>query len=191
MVGELDIRPVMPSDWDDLAELFGPRGAYADCWCAWYLLTGAGWQASTPAERKQLLRQLVDTESEPGLLARHHGEVIGWCAVGPRERYARMMSPRARVYRRFDDQPTWVVNCFYIQAGHRREGVAAALLDAAVEFATDRGATIIEGYPIDTAVRPKATSDALYVGTLAMFERAGFVEVDRTGDRPLVRLTTG
>jgi GNAT superfamily N-acetyltransferase len=110
--------------------------------------------------------------------------------VGPRDRYARLNSPRARVYRRIDDAETWVVTCFFIAKQHRGTGVATALLDAAVDFATERGATIIEGYPIDRSVTPRRASD-LFVGTLSMFSAAGFEEVYRAGDRPLVRRQVG
>jgi hypothetical protein len=53
--------------------------------------------------------------------------------------------------------------------------VAAVLLDAAVDFAQERGAEVVEAYPIDTA------------GAKRSSERAGFEEVARRGGRPIVR----
>ena len=64
--------------------------------------------------------------------------------------------------------------------------MAAVLLEAAVDFARERGAEVVEAYPIDTA-GAKRSSAELYTGTLAMFERAGFEEVARRGGRPIVR----
>jgi hypothetical protein len=64
--------------------------------------------------------------------------------------------------------------------------VAEALLAAAVEHAASRGATVVEGYPIDTAGGRRAGAD-LFTGTVGMFERAGFTEVARRGGRPVVR----
>jgi GNAT superfamily N-acetyltransferase len=183
----VDIRPVDPPRWDDLEELFGPNGAYANCWCTWFLLSGKEWKATDGDGRRHRLRSEVEDGHQPGLLAYLDGSPVGWCAVGPRDRYARMMSPRAKVYRRLDDRPTLVINCFYIRTGHRRAGIAGALLEAAVDFAFEQGAEILEGYPIDRAVRPGAGADTLFVGTLAMFEAAGFEEVARFDDRPLVR----
>jgi ribosomal protein S18 acetylase RimI-like enzyme len=78
------------------------------------------------------------------------------------------------------------ITCFTIDRRHRRRGVAAVLLDAAVDFAQERGAEVVEAYPIDTA-GAKRSSAELYTGTLAMFERAGFEEVARRGGRPIVR----
>lgn len=66
--------------------------------------------------------------------------------------------------------------------------MAEALLEAAVDHAVARGADIIEGYPIDIEAGKKPGAD-LYTGTLRMFERAGFTEVERRGGRPIVRRT--
>ena len=83
-----------------------------------------------------------------------------------------------------------MVNCFVIRKDLRGTGVATALLDAAVEHAATHGATIVEAYPVDRAVQ-EAGSALLFVGTLTMFEAAGFAEVARVGKRPLVRLGLG
>ncbi len=180
------IHPVTPDRWNDVLELFGENGAYSNCWCTWWLLTGKAWDAASKDERRELLHSKVETGHEPGLLAYRDGRPVGWCAVGPRDRYARLNSPRARVYKRIDDADTWVINCFFIHRDHRGTGVATALLDAAVAHAERRGATIVEGYPIDREAKPSRSAD-LFVGTLTMFRDAGFEEVNRVGDRPLVR----
>jgi GNAT superfamily N-acetyltransferase len=182
------IHPVTPERWEDLEELFGPQGAYWSCWCTWWILPGKEWDGTTPAARREILRSLVAEGAEPGLLAYLDGEPAGWCAVGPRERYARMMSPRSRTFRPLDDQPSWVINCFFIGRHARRHGLAGALLAAAVDYAFARGAERIEAYPIDPAAT-KPSSVNLYVGWLPAFLEAGFTEVGRVGARPVVRLT--
>ena len=92
----------------------------------------------------------------------------------------------SHVYRPTDDRPSWVINGFFIHRDHRRRGIASALLKAAVDHAGARGATRIDAYPID---RDQADGATLFVGSLGMFTAAGFVEVDRVRDRPLVLLT--
>lgn len=183
----LEIFPVTPERWDDLERLFGPSGAYSNCWCTWFVLTGRGWEETPPQGRRSLLAGLVAAGEEPGLLAYEGGVPVGWCAVGPRSRYARMMSPRSTVYRPLDDEPSWVVNCFFVAKSHRRRGVATALLEAAVGFAFSRGAGRIEAYPVVSPERAARAPD-LYVGTLEMFREAGFVEVTRMRERPVVRI---
>ena len=49
----------------------------------------------------------------------------------------------------------------------------AALLEAAIDYARAHGAKTLEGYPLHES-RGKVASSAAYVGTQAMFERAGF-----------------
>jgi GNAT superfamily N-acetyltransferase len=66
------------------------------------------------------------------------------------------------------------VSCFVVAPGHRRSGVAAALLRAAVGHAVGHGARIVEGYPVDPTLRPKAGPADLYQGTLKLFLDAGF-----------------
>ena len=52
-------------------------------------------------------------------------------------------------------------------------GVASALLDAAVAYAAEHGAAILEGYPVDTR-GTRISSASVYTGTAGMFRRAGF-----------------
>jgi GNAT superfamily N-acetyltransferase len=186
-MSELAIRPATPDRWNDLERLFGPNGACGNCWCTWWVLTAKEWGATAPQGRRAILRRLVAEGAEPGLLAYLEGEPVGWCALGPRERYARMMSARSRTYRPLDDLPSWVINCFFIARSARGQGVATALLAVAVDYAFARGAERIDAYPIDPAAQAP-TADNLFVGYLPAFHAAGFVEVARMGNRPVVRL---
>jgi GNAT superfamily N-acetyltransferase len=184
---EFTICPATPDRWEDLEHLFGPHGAYGNCWCTWWILRAREWDTTPPGARREILRGLVADGAEPGLLAYREGEPVGWCAVGPRERYARMMSPRSRTFRPLDDEPSWMINCFFIARAARGRRVATALLAAAVEYAFAHGAERIEAYPIDP-VAQAPTTDNLFVGYLPAFLAAGFVEVARHGNRPVVRL---
>ena len=85
--------------------------------------------------------------------------------------------------------PVWSVSCFVVAPGHRRSGVAAALLHAAVGHAVAHGAGIVEGYPVNPELRPKAGPADLYQGTLKLFLAAGFEVVsDAVPGRAVVRL---
>ena len=71
--------------------------------------------------------------------------------------------------------------------GERRGGVAAALLEAAVAFAADHGATAVEGYPKDTEGARKGANE-MFVGSMSMFAEAGFEEAARNSpQRPIMR----
>jgi GNAT superfamily N-acetyltransferase len=180
----LEVHSVAPDRWDDLAALAGERGFTSGCWCMWWRVTSRQYEERHGAGLRQDLHELVAAGREPGLLAYVDGEPAGWVAVAPREEYPRL--DRSPKLRRPDDQPVWSITCFTVGRRHRRRGVAAALLDAAVDFARQCGAEVVEAYPIDTAGGRRSSAD-LYTGTLAMFERAGFEEVVRRRGRPIVR----
>jgi hypothetical protein len=65
--------------------------------------------------------------------------------------------------------------------------VTVALLEAAIEHAARRGATIVEGYPVE----PKKDSMPevyAFTGMASAFRQAGFVEVARRSEtRPIMR----
>jgi GNAT superfamily N-acetyltransferase len=183
----IEIVPATADRWDDFEKLFGPSGGYSNCWCTWWMLPYKQWSALSGGDRREVIADLIRTDVEPGLLAYRDGEPVGWCAVGPRPRYARMMSRRAPLHGPPDDlEGGWVVNCFFIARDARRQRVASALLRAAVDFAFERGATAIDGYPHSDTSHGAAN---LFVGTLSMFELAGFQELTRVNDRPVMRIS--
>ena len=170
------VQPVTPERWDDLLALFGPQGAYSNCWCTWWRMGGKDWDAAGATGRRALLEDLVADGSEPGLLAYVDGVPAGWVAVAPREEYPRLnRSPHTRAV---DDVPVWSITCFWVERSHRGRGVAAALLEAAVAFAAGQGAVAVEGYPVDPEVRSCSPADS-YTGVVTMFEQAGFSEIAR------------
>ena len=181
----IEVLPVTPDRWDDLVTLFGPNGAYSNCWCTYGTWRTAEWDRRTGKQRRAELRRQVAEGREPGLLAYVDGEPVGWCAVAPRQRYDRLTNPRARTFRPIDERESWVVTCFFIRRDQRGKGVAETLLRVVPSFVAERGGTLVEGYPVEHADHGAA---ALYTGTTGMFERAEFAEVARLGGRPLVRL---
>jgi GNAT superfamily N-acetyltransferase len=178
------VRPVTPSRWEDLRRLFGPNGAYSNCWCMWWRMPSEEFdKASGPAKRSSMKR-LVDRRRVPGLLAYRDGEPVGWVSVAPREEFGRI--ERSNTLGRVDDTPVWSVVCFYIPRAHRGQGVGRALLDGALDHVRARGGRTVEAYPIDTGRDRRPAAD-IYTGTLRMFEAAGFREVARRGRRPIGR----
>ena len=113
---------------------------------------------------------------------------MGWCSVAPGEHFAARRSNRSPVFRPVDDTPVWCIVCFYIAAPHRGTGVAAALLAAAVGYDRERGARVLEGYPLDPG-DGRASNASAYPGVIGMFRAAGFEEVARRRGRPIVRRT--
>ena len=149
------------ADWPDVERLFGVRGEPSRCWCRFFALTGPEWSASTPEQRKIQLRDKFDGGAPaPGVLAFRDGNPVGWCAVEPRGCSPRILRSKVltaagpEVARDHGNQ-VWSVTCFVVSPGHRRTGVAQALLTAAVGHAFAHGAEVVEGYPVDPAQRPE------------------------------------
>lgn len=181
----LEIRPVTPDRWDDLVELFGPRGAVAGCWCMWWRLPAKEWETKAYEGNRRSMRKLVDAGEKPGLLAYRDGSPVGWVSVAPREQFPRI--ERSRVLGPVDDEKVWSVVCFYIHRKERGSGVGAALLKAAVDAARARGARIVEGYPVDPG-GGKTSNGSAFTGVESMFRDAGFEEIERrSAGRPIMR----
>jgi GNAT superfamily N-acetyltransferase len=183
---ELQIHPLTRDRWDDLATLFDRPGDPKGCWCMFYRVRGRDFEGLWGAGARAAFREVVDEGPPPGLLAYRDGAPVGWCAVAPRDAYPRIL--RSRVLRPLDDETgCWAVVCFYVVRDQRRSGVSAALLEAAVAFAAEHGATTVEGYPKDTAGERKHANE-MFVGSMSMFAAAGFSEAGRRSPtRPIMR----
>jgi GNAT superfamily N-acetyltransferase len=189
---DLEILPLADERLPDLAALFGQGGDPKWCWCAWFRVRGRDWTNATAADNRAVLEEAVrrTPDRAPGLIAYAQGEAVGWVSLAPREDFARL--EHSTVLKRVDDRPVWSIVCFVVGRRARRQGVAAALLDAAIAYAAEHGATLLEAYPVDTAGE-RIVSANVYHGTLSMFERAGFEVVARRKapgakrERPIVR----
>jgi GNAT superfamily N-acetyltransferase len=182
---KLDVRPVTAERWADLEQLFGPRGAYSGCWCTWWQLSRSEFSRYSAAERKQVLQGIVASGQVPGVLAYLDERPIAWCSVGPRESYPGL--ERSRILARVDDRPVWSIVCFFVAREYRRRGLLVPLIQAAVEYAAQQGARIVEAYPVDPHGQAVEAVRS-FTGLAPAFERAGFVEVSRRSDRrPIMR----
>ena len=164
MKDAFDIVPATPDRWADVERLFGARGACAGCWCMFFKLPKAEYDAQRGAGNKRAFRKIVASGQVPGLIALADGEPVGWCAVEPREAYSRIT--RSRSLQPLDERPAWAITCFFVARPWRRKGVSVALQRAAAQHAREHGAPVIEGYPVE----PK-TAGAFWDGALGAAAR--------------------
>ena len=170
----IETRPA--TVFGDVKTMLGPKRPDANvCWCLSYRVPSKENRALVGPARGERVRQLVE-EGPPGVLAYDGDEVVGWAAVAPR---ADTSFARNRKIPHVDDLPVWSVWCIRVRPGHRGKGISHHLLRGAVEFARDRGAPAIEGYPVDNRGE-KVDLTMAYVGTRALFERAGFAKAADT-----------
>jgi GNAT superfamily N-acetyltransferase len=166
---------------DDFRRLHSDANGAGWCRCvAWWVPTWDGWGERMAQENAALRDELCDTGEYDGLLAYDRRDPVGWCQLGPRDRLEKLVHQ----FELEPDPTTWAVSCFLVAPSHRGRGVAAALLDAAIERARAEGAVRLEGYP------RTAADDAgeLWTGPERLFVRAGFRHVHDTPPRRVYRL---
>lgn len=171
--GELKVVRLTPSRMDDMQDVL--RGTWGSgCFCMFPRLTRKTRQEFPPgASSRTLMTTLARRRRAPGLLAYVDGEVAGWIAVAPRPELARVDASRATP--RVDDVRVWVIPCITVRRKARGRGVAQALIRAAVDYAASRGAPAVEAYPRAGGVR--VHDDLAFIGTEALFRRAGFRKI--------------
>jgi GNAT superfamily N-acetyltransferase len=193
---EVTVVPANEASWEDIQTVQGTRGGAAICQCQRFKLQPKESFGSTPVEERAFrLREQTgcghpDADTTSGLVAYRDGEPVGWCAVEPRTAYPGLL----RVYRvpwvgrdqDKSDPSVWAVTCVFTRSGYRRRGVGYALVRGAADFARQRGARALEGYPMLTEPGQDITWGELHVGTRSMFEAAGFAEVARPTARRVV-----
>lgn len=190
------IVPANEASFEDLQTIFGPPGGASRCQCQRYKLErGESFSSFPVEERAERLRRQTDCGHPgslvtSGLAAYVDDRPMGWCAVEPRPEYIGLVRngrvPWVGRSQDKSDHDVWALTCLFVRVGFRRRGVSRALTLAAVDFARQRGARAIEGYPMTTT---NAIEEELHVGTLATFVSAGFSEVSRpTPRRAVMRL---
>lgn len=185
----LKVVPLTPDRWPDFEALFKAKGCSVarGCWCMAYRVRGSPEPppGKTRAQaNRAALKALVDAGNPPGLIGYRGAVPVGWVSIGPREAFAKL--ERSPVMKPVDAQPVWSIVCFVVPSEFRGQGVASALLEAAVAYARRQGARRVEAYPVDKPDRSK--DHDLWFGAKSMYDKAGFREVARRKPfRPVVR----
>ncbi len=193
---DVTIIPANQASWEDIRAVFGTSGEAYVCQCQRYKLQpGEAFKKVPVEERAHRLRMQTECENPKskttsGLVAYLDGEPVGWCALEPRTAYFGLMR-NFKVHWQGrsedkDDDTVWSITCFVARAGYRRRGISYALARAAVDFARDRGARALEGYPMITQPGIEIAWGELHVGSRSIFEAAGFTEVSHPTPRRVV-----
>ncbi|MDQ2848907.1 MAG: GNAT family N-acetyltransferase [Actinomycetota bacterium] len=189
----VEVSPVTPGRFGELATVFGRRGRNASwCWCRLFLgAANIRTVDGEPDNREEPRREIESSSIPPGLIASIDGIPVGWSRIGPRASFPRVLRNRALTRTLPEDPGAWWVTCFAVDTSSRGRGVGGALLAGVVQFGRDNGATAVEGHPVDVddLEADRVSGSALFTGTLAMFAAARFNEIGRTyRTRPVMRL---
>jgi GNAT superfamily N-acetyltransferase len=186
---EVEFRAVISDRWPDLERLFRESeseelGNPSRCWCMeWRLRSHGQWReaAEVGGERnREAMSRLVASGEVPGIIAYVDGAPAGWCSVSPKPQLiglARLSERLEGSHGDFDRPSEWAVICFYVRESQRGSGLMLRLLEAARDYAAEKGAQTVEGYPFE----PEHATDGAG-GTTTVFARAGFKEVRRLSE---------
>jgi GNAT superfamily N-acetyltransferase len=177
---DLDIRPVSPDQHDAVLRYFdlvayADNPAWSKCYCMERL--ASNYEDRSKDENRASRSDLIRSAKANGLVAYRLGRVVGWCHAAPKAELLNLPTGPERV--------VGAVVCFVVAPDARRQGIATALLEAAVTHLRERGMTAVEAYP--RTADETATPQALYVGPRAMYERAGFEPVREIDDFTVMR----
>lgn len=192
------IEPLTPARGADYLRFFDhERGpAFADnpewstCYCHYYevppTLKWAGFDG--PANRIAMTARIATGEMEGFLAYDGDDEVVGWLNAQP---YHKLQHACARMRIASPELPVpphdaAAIVCFVIAPARRRQGIARALLAAAVASFTARGLACIDAFPWNAAPDNEKPTDH-YHGTLSMFAAAGFVPIATHENLTVVR----
>ncbi|MFF5287847.1 hypothetical protein [Paractinoplanes globisporus] len=182
----MEIRQVGAARLPDVGALFQGTATTRGCYCMWFLLSSKEMDTGWTGGNRDRFEALVRESGEPfGVLAYDdEGEPLGWCAIGPRSRYGRVLrSPLMTGRDPAEDDGVWMVPCFFVRVGARRAGTTEHLLKSAVEAAAAHGATAVEGFPL---AGPGPHRDDRYLGTEGLFAACGFHAIARPSPRRVV-----
>ncbi|MEQ1570376.1 MAG: GNAT family N-acetyltransferase [Myxococcota bacterium] len=176
---DITVTPVTADHLADAARLFGASRTTSHCWCMWFVTSVRAFHAAgADGNQAHFAALAADSRAPMGLLAHVAGDPVGWCAAGPRSRYARAIrTPSFGDRDPAEDDDVWLVPCLYVRPEHRRGGVARALLEGAVAVAWQHEATAIEAFPF--AGSQRRSGPDLQVGVEPLFASCGFAVVRR------------
>jgi len=133
--------------------------------------------------RRYAVKQL-DEGKIFGYLAFYGDVPVGWCNAGDMKRYPVSRHQAIPDFARNNAcENTLSVICFAVAPEYRGKGVATALLAHVISDAISQGFTAVEGY-VNTEHAGKYWD---HTGPARLYEKFGFVETARQGERVVMR----
>jgi len=187
------VTVVDASDADALAALFARD--VCPCYCRYWHFEGTNkeWElrcATDPSISERELRDAIAARSieASGLVARIDADptIVGWMKLAPRASLPKLTARPP--YRALDEDAStvWSIGCFLVDAAHRRQGVARALLARAIEVAPKLGARFLEAYPRTAPDRMLHDAEA-WNGHYETYLALGFSVVRESPQYPVMR----
>jgi GNAT superfamily N-acetyltransferase len=167
------VKALDESTWAAFADLVERNnGVFGGCWCI-----GFHDKPNGAAANRRRKRARVKAGTTHAALVFDGKDCLGWCQFGAPADLPRIKS-RAEYEKGATTPPDWRIACNFVGKGHRRQGVATAALEGALELIAALGGGRVEGYPEDAASVP---AGFLFNGALSTYEQLGFVRDRKIG----------
>ncbi len=197
MPSDLRIERLSPSRLGGFLQFFdhqrGPAFAdnpdWAGCYChCFHVPPPLPWGDFDASMNRSAMTARIESGEMEGYLARSGDVVVGWMNAQP---YTKLRHACARMGIVQPELPVAphdaaAIVCFVVAAGHRRQGVARALLEHGLADFAVRGLAVVDAFP-STAAAADAPDAEHFHGTLPMFIAAGFSPVATHQRRTVVR----
>ena len=182
---ELRCEPATAERFSDLPAVLGERGGPGGCWCMFWRLQSADWQAGNPTQRKTAFADRLAESPPPGVLGYFDDRPVGWCAVAPRHEYPRMQS--SPTFGPVDDTPSG--RCRACSSTARRADAVSGLRSSLLRWRWRRPTEPRPSTPSRSRRAARAVRATSTRARPSMFAPLGFTEIARRKpERPIVRL---
>jgi ribosomal protein S18 acetylase RimI-like enzyme len=196
----IDVKPLTPERAEDFLRFFDHEGgvAFADnpewakCYCHFYNVPRAiDWPSLSGPQNRSAMRARIEVGATDGFLAFDGAEVVGWLNAQPRH-----MLPHCFDRMRIEATPlpceafeAAVIVCFVVAPQRRRQGIAHALLGAALASFAARGLKVVDAFPFKSEESTLAADH--YHGSLPLFLEHGFSVLREDETLTVVRKVLG
>jgi GNAT superfamily N-acetyltransferase len=171
------VTPLDSSSWDAFAELVERNnGIFGGCWCIGFHAIGNN---HGPSHRDAKQERVRTGRAHAALVLDEAGLAQGWCQYGSPEEL-----PGIKHRVRYEKEPPLVpdyrIACIFVDKRHRKQGVARAAVEGAIDLIGRAGGGLVEA--ISEVTDGRAAHDRfLFTGTAELFEDLGFSRVRQVG----------
>jgi GNAT superfamily N-acetyltransferase len=176
VMDEFVVKSLDPSTWPAYADLIERHnGIWGGCWCMGFQNDLKPSYASV-AEKKEDKHSLICKGRAHAAVVFSGDIAIGWCQYGRSNEISPRNKFKKTYFQGLEAEPDWRITCFFVDRKFRGKKISSLALEGALRFIAEAGGGIVEAYPEDMTERT-TNSAFICLGTIAMFERRGFVRL--------------
>lgn len=171
------VEPLSSETWDlfdDVVDRHG--GIFGGCWCIWFHPDRGEAGEGAEGNRARKKRYVEEGQAHAALLVTEQDgqrEAIAWAEYGTPQELPNIHHSK-QYLAELDLLPDYRVTCIFVDRRYRRQGLAEAALQGALDLIAQAGGGIVEGYPHVNRPEKKISASFLYNGTRDMYARNGF-----------------